>query len=216
MRVVYIDFNDEYKFDLAVTEAVKFLKAGKVIVYPTDTVYGLGCDALNEEAVEKILKIKKRDSGKPFSVIIKDITAVKKIAFVDRQKEDIMGRLLPGPYTLILPGVKNVPKMVTASANSIGIRIPEHPLTKKISEKFENPIITTSVNIAKEAPMNDPFKIVERFKEQEEQPDLVLDCGKIENNQPSVVIDITRKSPQILRSGARSLREIKELLEKLK
>jgi L-threonylcarbamoyladenylate synthase len=216
MKVVYIDLNDKYKFDLAVAEAVKFLKEGKIIVYPTDTIYGLGCDALNEKAVERIIKIKKRNSGKPFSVIIKDIATSKKISFVDRQKEDIMKKLLPGPYTLILPGVKNIPKVVTGNANSIGVRIPNYELTKKLSEKFKNPFITTSVNIAKESPINDPFKIVERFKEQGIQPDLILDCGKIKNTQPSVVIDVTRKSPQILRSGARSLGEIKELLEKLK
>jgi L-threonylcarbamoyladenylate synthase len=216
MKIIRVDNIDEYKIGRAVEEAADFLRQGKIIVYPTDTVYGLGCDALNEKAVEKINKIKKRSDGKPLSIIIRNIEEAKKFAFVDKQKKDIMKKLLPGPYTLILPGVKNVPKVVTGNANSIGVRIPDCELTKKISEKFENPFITTSVNIAKENPINDPFKIVERFKEQDEQPDLVLDCGKIENTQPSVVIDITRRSPQILRSGARSLGEIKELLEKLK
>lgn len=216
MKVICVDLNDEYKFNLAISETVRCLKEGGIIVYPTDTIYGLGCDALNEKAVEKIFKIKKRDIGKPFSIIIKNIAAAKKIAFIDKQKEEIIKKLLPGPYTLILPGAKNIPGAVISIDNSIGIRIPNHPVTKKLSENFENPIITTSVNITEKAPINDPFKIVETFKERDDQPDLILDCGKIGSAQPSIVVDITRKSPQVLRSGARNLGEIKELLEKLK
>jgi L-threonylcarbamoyladenylate synthase len=216
MKVIYVDLNNKYKFDLAITETVKHLKEGNVIVYPTDTLYGLGCDARNVKAVEKILKIKKRESGKPLSVMIRDIAMAKKIAFVDRQKEDIMKKLLPGPYTLILPGAKNMPETVTGRNNSIGIRIPDNPVTRRLCENFENPIITTSVNIASEVPINDPFKIVEIFKEQESQPYLILDCGKIKDAKPSIAVDLTQKSPQILRSGTRNLVEIKELLDKLK
>lgn len=216
MKVICVDLNNEYKFNLAISKAVQCLKEGKIIIYPTDTVYGLGCDALNERAVEKILKIKKREMGKPLSVMVRNVAMAQKIAFIDRQKKDIIERLLPGPYTLILSGAKNIPEVVTGGNSSLGIRIPDHPITKKLSESFENPIITTSVNIAKAAPISDPFKIVEIFKDKNDRPDLVLDYGKIKNAQPSIVIDIAKKTPQILRSGTRKLREIKELLDKLK
>jgi len=215
MKVVFTDLNDEYKMGLAIKEAVSFLKEGKIIIYPTDTIYGLGCDALNEKAVEKIFQIKERNDSNPFSVIVKDIEAIKKIAFVDENRENIARKLLSGPFTLIFPGAKNVPKIVTGGKDSIGIKIPNHLITQKISDKFKNPVITTSVNISGEEPLSDPFKIVDYFKERDFRPDLILDSGKIKNAKPSVVIDITKENPQIVRSGMLNLEEIKKLLQKL-
>jgi len=216
MKVIYVDISSEEKINLAVQEAVSFLKEGKTIVYPTDTIYGLGCDAMNEKAIEKVYKIKKRDESKPFSVIAKNIEAIKKIAFVDRRTEGIASKLLPGPYTLIYPGPKHMPANLTAGNNSIGVRIPNNVISQKIADAFTGPIVTTSVNLSGEESLNDPFKIVEYFREKELVPDLVLDCGKIKNAQTSIIIDLTRKSPQILRSGTRSLSEIMAVLEKLK
>ncbi len=216
MRIIYVDFEDAGKFDLAVSEAVKFLREGKIIIYPTDTIYGLGCDVLNEEAVKKIFEIKKRNIGKPLSVIVKDISKIKEIAFVDKEKEKVAASIFPGPYTLVLPGPRNIPKIIIGGQDSIGIRIPDNLITKNISQHFKNPIVTTSVNLSGEEPLNDPFKIAEYFKNKNFAPDLILDCGKIKDARPSIIIDLTRKIPQILRSGARSLEEIKKLLNKLK
>ncbi len=215
MKIAYLGSQDENKIDLAIREAVDYLSDGKVIVYPTDTIYGLGCDALNEKAVEKILRIKKRDDNKPLSVMVKSIEAIGKIAFVDKIREQIARELLPGPFTLIFPGVKHVPEIVTGGKNSIAVRIPDHPVTKKLAECFENPMITTSVNLSGEPPFNDPFDIVEYFKEREDKPDFILDCGKIVDAQPSVIIDITQGRPQIMRTGMMSVEEIKNLLERL-
>ncbi len=216
MRIIYVDFEDAGKFDLAVSEAVKFLREGKIIVYPTDTIYGLGCDALNENTVKKVFEIKKRDAGKPLSVIVKDISKIKEVAFIDKEKEKIASNIFPGPYTLVFPGPRNIPEIVTGGQNSIGIRIPDNLITKAISQHFKNPIVTTSVNLSGEESLSDPFKIVEYFKDKNFDPDLILDCGKIKDARPSIIIDLTRKIPQILRSGARSLEEIKKLLNKLK
>jgi tRNA threonylcarbamoyl adenosine modification protein (Sua5/YciO/YrdC/YwlC family) len=215
MKIAYISLQDENKMDAAIDEAVACLERGEVIVYPTDTVYGLGCDAMNALAVEKIFRLKSRDAGKPLSVIVKDLSAIKKLAFIDRIREEIVYELLPGPFTLIFPGVKNIPQIVTAGHNSIGVRIPDHPVTRKLSEKFAGPIITTSVNVSGNNPFNDPFIIVEYFKDLKDKPDLILDCGKIINSRPSVVIDVTQKRPQITRSGMMSVEEIRDLLEKL-
>src|SRR4030043_1746356 len=216
MKVIYVDLNDKYKFDLAISEAVKFLEAGKIIIYPTDTIYGLGCDALNEEAVKKIFEIKKRDIGKPLSVIVKDISKIKEISFIDKEKEKVAANIFPGPYTLVFPGPRNIPKIITNGENSIGVRIPDNEICRGMSASFNNPIVTTSVNISGEEALNDSFKIVDYFKNKDIAPDLILDCGRIKDARPSIVVDLTRKIPQILRSGTRSLREIKELLEKLK
>lgn len=216
MKVVYVDTNSLEKISLAVEEAVDFLKQGKVIVYPTDTIYGLGCDALDEEAVKKVYAIKKRENNKPVSVIVKDIDSINKIAFVDRKNKAVAEKLLPGPYTLIFPGSKNIPRIIAGGENSIGVRMPDNKICQEIANSFPNPIVTTSVNLSGEEALNDPFKIVDYFKDKDLVPDLILDCGKIKEAQASIVVDLTRRSPQILRSGTRSLKEIMELLEKLK
>jgi len=198
-----------------VKEAVDFLKKGKIIVYPTDTIYGLGCDAMDEKAVKKLYAVKNRDERKPVSVIVKNIKSINKIAFVDRKNKTVAEKLFPGPYTLIFPGAKNISEMITGGENSIGVRMPDNEICRKISVSFDNPIITTSVNISGEEALNDPFKMFDYFKDKKLAPNLILDCGKIKNGQASIVIGLTQKSPQILRSGTRSLKEIMELLNKL-
>ena len=215
MRVINLDISNPVKFSLAIEEAVDCLKNGGVIVYPTDTVYGLGCDALNAEAVNKIFKIKKRKNSNPFSVMVKDIEEIKKYAFLESKVKNIIAKIIPGPFTIILAGVKKLPPIVTGSSSNIGIRIPNHPVTQKLSENFENPIISTSVNIAGKEPLNDPFKIVDLFSQEKFKPDLILDFGKLKEAKPSTVINFSRRNPQIVRSGMMSVKETMELLTKL-
>lgn len=216
MRVINLDISNPAKFSLAIKEAVDCLKNGGVIVYPTDTIYGLGCDALNEKAVEKVFKIKKRENKKPFSTMVRNTEEIKKYAYLNTRNERILEAILPGPYTLILPGAKKFPPAVAAGSTNVGIRIPSHPVTEKLTEFFEKPIITTSVNIAEGEPMNDPFKIVDLFGQEKFKPDLILDLGKLKDARPSTIIDLTRRSPQIIRSGMMSVQKTMELLEKLK
>ncbi|MCX6765533.1 MAG: L-threonylcarbamoyladenylate synthase [Candidatus Moranbacteria bacterium] len=215
MRVIYLDLNDEHKFNLAISEAVQYLKEGKIIIYPTDTIYGMGCDAFCERAIDKIFSIKGRENMKPLSILVKDIEEIRKYSFVDSKREKIISALLPGPFTLILPEAKNIPKLVTGGKNAIGVRIPDNPITKKLLKSFERPIVSTSVNISGREPLSDPFKIVEEFKIKKIRPDLILDCGKIPNARPSVIVDITRENPQIKRSEILSVQEVRKLLQKL-
>ena len=216
MKVIYIDSNSKDKIILAVQEAVDFLKAGKIIIYPTDTIYGLGCDALNEKAVRKIYAIKKRIRSKPVSVMVRDIESINKIAFLSGKNRETAEKIFPGPYTLIFPGPKNISSIVTGGRNSIGVRIPDNKICQEMTKLFPNPIITTSVNLSGEKNLNDPFEIVDYFRDKKVKPDLILDGGKIKNAQPSIIIDLTRQSPQILRTGTRNLKEIMKMLEKLK
>jgi len=160
---------------------VKEIKAGKVFVYPTDTIYGLGCDATNEESVERIKKIKKR-SNKPFSII-----APSKEWILDNyevNKSYIQN--LPGPYTLILKK-KN-------STETTGIRIPSHPLTPLI-QKSNVPFITTSVNISGEKPITNIREIPLKIKR---NIDFIINAG-ILDNPPSILIDLTGSIPKILK-----------------
>lgn len=210
-----MNINDTDHFEAGIQEAVRFLREGKTIVYPTDTVYGIGCDALNKQAVEKVAKIKRVKDSKPFSIMVPNLEEVKKYCFLGSTNKRILEKLLPGKFTFILPGAKNIPTAITGGGNNIGFRIPDHPVAQKLSEIFENPIVTTSANIAGEEPLNDPFKIVERFRDEKYQPDLILDFGKMEGSHPSVVVDISTTNPRILRSGMMNVQETLELLNKL-
>jgi tRNA threonylcarbamoyl adenosine modification protein (Sua5/YciO/YrdC/YwlC family) len=215
MEIITLDFKDEARLEAQLNEAAAFLRAGKTIIYPTDTVYGLGCDALNEAAVLKVNRIKEWKGEKPLSIIVRDLEEMKKYCFLGARNKRAMEKLLPGRFTFILPGAKNVPAAVTAGKDTIGFRIPAHPLTISLAYLFPNPIVTTSVNREGEEPLNDPFKIVEYFRDQKEAPDLVLDGGKLANPHPSVIVDISSAHPRIVRSGKLGVQETLELLEKL-
>jgi len=215
MQIISLNINDPDRFESGIQEAVNFLRAGKIIVYPTDTVYGIGCDALNEKAVLKIARIKKVKEAKPVSVMVRDLEEIKKYSFLGSTNKRILEKLLPGKFTFILPGVKKLSNFITGGGPNVGFRIPEHPVTQKLTELFENPIVTTSANITGEEPISDPFKIVDRFRDERYQPDLILDFGKLESAHPSVVVDISTTQPRILRSGMMNVQETLELLTKL-
>ena len=215
MQIISLDINDPDRFEAAVLVAVDFLRAGKTIVYPTDTVYGIGCDALNEKAVLKVARIKKIKDSKPVSVLVRDLEEIKKYSFLGSTNKRILEKLLPGKFTFILPGAKNIPSSVTGGGNNLGVRIPEHPVTQKLADGFENPIVTTSANVTGEEPLADAFKIVDRFRDEKYQPDLILDFGRLESTHPSVVVDISTSKPRILRSGMMNVQETLELLTKL-
>lgn len=215
MQIISLNINDPDHFEAGIQEAVNFLREGKVIVYPTDTVYGIGCDALNEKAVLKIARIKKVKDEKPVSVMVRDLEEIKKYSFLGSTNKRILEKLLPGKFTFILPGVKKLSNFITGGGLNVGFRIPDHPVTQKLSEYFENPIVTTSANVTGEDPISDPFKIVDRFRDEKYQPDLILDFGKLESAHPSVVVDISTTQPRILRSGMMNVQETLELLTKL-
>ncbi|MBI4448176.1 threonylcarbamoyl-AMP synthase [Candidatus Woesearchaeota archaeon] len=169
----------------------KSIKEGKIIIYPTDTIYGLGCDATNQEAIKKIREIKQR-STQPLSIIapskewISKHFKIKK-AYIDK---------LPGPFTYILNPKKNspLPKEVNPETGKIGIRIPNHPITKMI-QKANKPFITTSVNISGEKPATSIGEIDKKILN---KVDLIIDAGTIDN-KPSTIIDLTEKIPKIIR-----------------
>jgi len=216
MQIIYLNPDNQEEIELAAEEAAKVLREGKIIIYPTDTIYGMGCDAENDQAVEKIFRIKKREKNKPLSVIVKDIEAVNRISFFSVKTRKVLEKFLPGPYTFILPGARNISRLLLAGELNVGVRIPDSLVTQKIMEKFGRPLVTTSVNISGAESLDDPFQMAEIFSRKREAPDLLLDAGKSKNSEPSMIIDLTRSHPQILRSGNRTAREVLELLDKLK
>lgn len=210
-------YDDRSNLREVVERAVKVLEDGRVMVYPTDTVYGLGCDAGNTEALKRIFKLKERDDNKPLSVVVRDLAMIKKYAFVGDREEKIIKKLLPGKFTLVLRRKSRaLPRALTAGQNTIGVRIPDYDLTSEISRRFRNPYVSTSVNVSGEEPEVWGVDIIRKFQESYDQPDLMIDAGKLgtEAGDPveSTVVDVSGKKPRILRRGELTPSETMKIL----
>jgi tRNA threonylcarbamoyl adenosine modification protein (Sua5/YciO/YrdC/YwlC family) len=184
-----------------IDKAVKVLKDGGIIIYPTDTVYGIGCDILNKSAIERIQEIKNNPDIKLLSFICPNLKDISKYAKVSDYAYKAMKRLLPGPYTFILPAAKQVPKKLWNKRKSVGIRVPDHKIAITLTEALGNPIISTSATNRKGEILFDPLEIRAVFNS---QVDLMLASGNL-NGTPSSVIDLTDDSPVIVREGSGDL-----------
>lgn len=173
------------------TSIIKAIKKGKIIIYPTDTIYGIGCDALNTEAILKIREIKERDSKKPFSIIAQS----KQWIYNNFEANKPYIKKLPGPFTFILRTKKEklVSNHVTNNTNILAVRIPDHPFTK-IIQKAKTPFISTSVNISGQPPITEINKIPKKITK---QVDLIIDAGKL-SKKPSTLIDLTGNIARII------------------
>ena len=180
-----------------IDKAVDLLKEGGVIAYPTDTIYGFGCDMYNKKAIHRIYQIKKRDPQKPFSFICSDLKNISLYAQVTNQAYKIMKRSLPGPYTFILPGTKLVPKIMTGKRKTVGIRVPDNNISLALVKSLGNPIISTSVGFSGQEILSDPSLIEETFGS---QIDLTIDGG-ILANQPSTIISLINDEVLVIREG---------------
>ena len=187
------NYNPEYP---KIKQAADTLKAGGVIVYPTDTIYGFGADIFNKAAIERVYKIKKK-KVQGFSFIIPDLKDVSKFAIVSDFAYKIMRKLLPGPYTFILKATKYVPKELIPDKKTVAIRIPDNKVCLELVRLLGGPIVTTSVNITGEQFFSDPLDIEKAFGD---QVDLILDSGAL-SNEPSSVVDLTTDAPIIIRRG---------------
>jgi L-threonylcarbamoyladenylate synthase len=172
-------------------KVIKAIMTGKIIIYPTDTIYGIGCNALNEASVSKIRDIKERDT-KPFSVIAPS----KKWIYSNFKVNKSYIEKLPGPFTFILKPIKKgiVAKNVNLGVNTLGVRIPGHKFTE-IIEETKVPFVTTSVNVSGKKPITSIEQIPRKM---EKAIDLAIDAGELKNN-PSTVIDLTGKIARIVR-----------------
>jgi len=174
------------------------LQRGAVIVYPTDTIYGLGCDIYEKDAVKRIYSIKKRDSSKPFSFICADVSQISEFAFLSNWGYKLLKKSLPGPYTFILEARKtNIPKKMLGKRNTIGVRIPDHPVCRELVRLTGRPILTTSVNLSGEGSLTDPSTLPENISS---RIDMVLSVGPMISD-PSTVIDLTGNEPVLIRQG---------------
>ncbi len=188
----------------AIDKVVKVLKNGGLVIYPTDTVYGLGCDITNTKALEKIARIKgvKIEKAK-FSFICDNLSNLSDyVKQIDTATFKILKRALPGPYTFILPGSKNLPK-IFKKKKTVGIRIPDNTIIRELVTSLGNPIVSTSIRDEDEILeyTTDPELIYEKWGN---LVDLVIDGG-YGGNEGSTIIDLTDSYPEVIREGKGSL-----------
>lgn len=181
-----------------INKAVDVLKAGGIIIFPTDTYYGLGCDIFNKEGIEQIFHIKNEVDNKLLSFICSDLKDISQYAKVSDYAYRTMKHLLPGPYTFILPAAKLIPKKLWSKRKTVGIRVPDHSVTIQIVKELGHPIVSTSTTTRKGEPLIDPFEIKNIFNS---QVDLMLASNAI-SFKPSSVIDLSTDEPEIIREGA--------------
>lgn len=190
----------------------KAIKEGKVVVCPTDTVYGLLADARDEKAVRKLFKIKKRPEGKPTPIFVKDMKMAKQFAGISEGQEKFLKKVWPGKITVVLKRKNRLPKILFGNKRTIGLRIPNYKLVNILLERLNFPLTGTSANISGEPPSTKIKEVIVQFRNQRNQPDLILDRGDLKPSLPSTVIDLTSKTPKILREGAVSTEKIRALL----
>ena len=188
-----------------IAKVVEVLRNGGVIIYPTDTIYGIGCDIFDQRAVERVCQIKGVKADKTqLSFICQDISHISEyVRSLSTPVFKVMKKALPGPYTFLLESSTKVPKIINAKKKTVGIRVPDHNIPRMLVEQLGHPIITTSIHdddSIKEY-ITDPEEIFEKFKN---LVDIVIDGGT-GNNKPSTVVDCTGDVFEIVRQGAGDL-----------
>jgi len=182
-----------------IDRAIEILKAGGIVVYPTDTVYGLGCNVLNSEAVERIYRVKQRPSNQPLPVLLADVTQLDVVVqSVPGIARFLMSRFWPGGLTLVLPKTASVPAIVTAGSDKVAVRIPNHVVPITIIRGLDAPIVGTSANISDKPSPVTPEEVKQQLGD---QVDLIIDADRCPGRIESTVVDFMGDKPIILRQG---------------
>jgi tRNA threonylcarbamoyl adenosine modification protein (Sua5/YciO/YrdC/YwlC family) len=190
--------NPDHPEPRKIARAVAALEAGEVIAYPTDTVYGLGCDVFNKKALDRLYAIKGMDRDHPLAFICPDLSDIARYAIVEKYHYRILRSLLPGPYCFILNSTREVPKMLhTSKSKTVGIRVPDNPVAIAIVRALGRPMASTTAQRKGEPPHVDPREIDYAFP----GLGLVLDAGG-GGDIPTTVVDLTTMPPTIVREGA--------------
>ena len=179
-----------------IQRVVEVLEEGKLVSYPTDTTYGIGCDLLNKRAIEKIYAIKKRDRRKPVSILCAGLKDLSRYAEISNSAHRILRRLLPGPYTFILPATPLVPKVMLTPQKMVGVRIPDCHIIRDMVEGLGRPLISTSATLEDGTVLKDPEEIERRFRGRIE----IVISGECPG-EPSSIIDLTGDEPVLIRRG---------------
>ena len=192
-----LSVNPDHPEPRKIRRAVEALLDGAVIAYPTDTVYGLGCDLTNKHAIDRLYEIKGMERSHPLAFVCPDLSDIARYAIVDNQVYRVLRRFLPGPYTFILQATREVPKLVQMKRKQVGIRVPASEIARAIARELGRPSISSTAARPGEDPLIDPREIDTAFKGLA----FVLDAGA-GGLVPTTVIDLTTSPPTVVREGA--------------
>ena len=194
-----------------IEKAGELIKQGKIVIFPTETVYGIGTNGLDENAVRKLYEVKKRPLNKPISLLVSNMEMVNLIAKdITETEYKIMKNFFPGPLTIILKKKKNVPDIVTAGQDTVGVRIPRGDVARKLVELSRVPIAAPSANISGEPSGTNLQEIMKHF---EGKVDYCIDGGNSELGLASTIVQVIDDKPMILRQGSITLEQINKILK---
>ncbi len=194
--------------DARLREVAEELRDGKLVVYPTETVYGIGANIYDENAVKKVYVAKNRPFDMPLSVAVSDVAMMEEIAFIDDNAQRLVDRFLPGPLTIIIKKRPGVPDIVTAMSQKVGIRMPDHPMALRLAREF-GPIVATSANLHSKP---DAVTAGEAVKDLGDHVSTYLDNGPCQLGEPSTIVWLMDGEVEIIRQGAISREEIEAVL----
>lgn len=208
MRIVKINKN-------SASEAASVLRRGGLVIYPTETLYGIGADATNQTAVDKLNVYKERPTGKPYSIAVADQNMAEKFVVLNQTAKDLYKKFLPGPVTVISTGKHKMASGVESETGTLGVRITDYPLVTEIVKKLGKPITATSANPSyKKRPYKVSDIVPYLSARQKGLIDLIIDAGSLPMREPSTVIDTTADDPVVLRQGEIRLKDKVEILSR--
>jgi len=191
-------------------EAVEILKNGGIVIHPTETVYGIGCDPFNSETCERVQRLKKREGTKPLLLLASSLSQVESLTGgLPAAALKLAGAFWPGPLTMVIRPVKELPKHLFGESAGVAFRVTSHPLAASLAREFGCPVTSTSANITGRKPVV-TYEDAERLFG--ESVDIILKNNKPLNGKPSTVVDITLKQISVIREGSISSRLIREVI----
>ncbi len=186
-------------YEKALELSLDALKKGKLIIYPTDTLYGLGADARSEKAVAKVREAKGRDDGKPISIVCSGLLMIEEYCTVSEKNRNLMSDMLPGPYTVVLPLKKELPKSLVGDGKTVGVRVPQYFFLLDLIKACGFPITATSANVSGG---KEPCSLSEVPEELMKRAEVAIEGGSCFHSAPSTILDLTGEEPKVLRRGA--------------
>jgi len=189
--------------ELNILEIVDKIKSGQTIVYPTETCYGLGCDATNQEAVEKVFKIKQRQQDKAMLVVVPSVAMIMLYVEWDAKLAELSQKYWPGPLTVVARVKPDcaLAKGVVAEDGTLAFRVTNHPLSAELSEVLGHPLVSTSANITSTQSPYEVASILKMFEKSNVQPDIIIDGGELPHHSPSTIVRIIDNQLEELRQG---------------
>lgn len=197
MKTLIYDWKEKINED-ELENVIKVIEDGGVVIFPTDTVYGIAANSLDEEAIKKLFDLKERNDNKPICVLTSSVDKIKKIAYVRDEEQKIIDQYMPGALTIILDKKDNVSDVLTSNLKTVGVRIPNNEIALRILEKLEYPLATTSANISgKEAAV----KKEDLITEFDGRVDIIIDGGITDLKVSSTIVKLDNNEIKILRQG---------------